>query len=694
MRQQLLLLLALAGFVDQTAGASSAVCFSYTQESACTDVEGCEWTQVVGSGGACVGISCPPETAAAECNTRPGCTFDDSCPEPEDQQCVEQICDAGDLESCVSDDRCQWSSRLKCTVATCGEYPSEKCCRHDPECEWDVTVAPALCRQTYCPKTYTTQSACDQDSTCLWSTSLSKCLVLNCNELNACACRNTAGCFLDTAKDRCVESTFGQCPTLDVVLLIDGSGSMTYTFGRHPHGFYALIEILRDWIHSVPLTGEKARDKNLPPEGPTTGGLRVGIIQFSGKNAGWYSYSWEGITYWYWWDGYPESRETYGNIGTGGLLSGDVNELDDDLDWHDKYFLHKGTMIQGGLEDAGRMFDDSELLRQRVLFIITDGQIFDPHRLAPARKKLDKENVETFGVVVRRQSYHTSADRSAELTLAPVTSDPNEDHIMNIMLDEITSSVLNDMCNPRGKFGSLIMAKTNTPGQAGVHQPCSSYENSNACTVDAGCKWHPSDEECEDSPCFKHCDQPTCAADTVNLCLWDDKTGCLKETICAFHDEKSCADSPQDCKWDGTECNPAPCTHNTLEEDCLADTNQCTWVDGCVVTPCTAGVEADCKSNPQCVWEIDACDGSTAMCGMAGCTGYSAASDCRADPRCLWAGGKCSAKTCTEFHHEACCDANAGCKWDITTTPTTCQQKECYAISGQQNCEDDTNCMW
>ncbi|KAJ9438912.1 hypothetical protein DIPPA_02028 [Diplonema papillatum] len=465
---------------------------------------------------------------------------------------------------------------------------------------------------------------------------------------------------------------------------------MRASFGRHPQGFFAMVEILRDWIHTIPLTGERAGD-NTTPAGPDTGGLRVGFIQFSGQN--------------------PNSRgqggnsvaiETSGNTGTGGRLSGDVGELDEDLDWHEKKYIGKGTMIRLALEMAGDMFDKLHVTsqRQRVLFIFTDGQIYDPQELAPARAVLDNEEVETFGIVIRRQQSHTAADLDAEETLYPITSDPHDTHFQNIQVDEVDKAVLHDMCDPNGIFGSLILSKTNAPGQAGLHQPCPIYRDATGCSQDPGCMWSAANRACVDSPCVKICDEPACTAATVYLCVWSSTTGCLKETQCAYTDKQSCQSSSQQCVWNSQNtCGPPICVANKVERDCLADLEDCTWTtingaDQCMVTPCRAGSAADCQKDPLCVWEVDACDGTTAKCKKAGCTAYQSDFDCTSDPRCAWLGNMCDMKECTQYTNDACCDKQTGCKWSIATTPATCQQKECYAIQSQQKCDDNPNCMF
>ncbi|KAJ9445197.1 hypothetical protein DIPPA_04612 [Diplonema papillatum] len=255
MRQHLLLFLGLAA----RAMAQMPMCFMYRSESDCMNSGQCEWDQSAGFRGACVDVPCK-YTDQALCEWDSSCEWDDACPDRVDWICVEKRCTANDQHTCQSDPRCEWSSRLQCTLAKCASYPTEKCCKHHSECEWNMVNSPASCTMGYCPQLYTTQSACDGDSSCTWANG--QCASTSCNDLDECPCRNADGCFWDAAgsKKKCVDESFGKCPVLDVVLILDGSGSMASSFGRHPHGFYAMVEILRDWVHTIPLTGEKAQN--------------------------------------------------------------------------------------------------------------------------------------------------------------------------------------------------------------------------------------------------------------------------------------------------------------------------------------------------------------------------------------------------------------------------------------------------
>eukprot|EP00755_Sulcionema_specki_P011113 Sspe_Gene.730::Locus_249_Transcript_1_1_Confidence_1.000_Length_7732::g.730::m.730 len=252
-----------------------------------------------------------------------------------------------------------------------------------------------------------------------------------------------------TSRERCCKKTYGEygchlpCRTLDVVFVVDGSGSMKASFGRHPHGYNAIMDMLYDWVgEQLPLTGEKAGDKSQAR--PPQGGVRVGIIQFSAQ------------------------RSSYGRlisaaktvpswVGTGGRLSGDANELRTDLKWHRQYFYNSGTYIQKAFSLAISMFQKGSDERQRVLILLTDGKIFDANTLPALRRQLDDQKVIVFGVVVRRQTSHTQTDLEAERTLKPILSRPEEDHFYNLPIDEVPDKVLKGICDEKGKWGCYLV---------------------------------------------------------------------------------------------------------------------------------------------------------------------------------------------------------------------------------------------
>ena len=659
-------------------------------EDACIQLNGCQWATDPAPA-KCEPIPCNFGNDSVACNAEPGCEFDDVCPDAVDQLCRLKPC-AQDkhltLTGCQADRLCVWNSSNQCEQAACVQYPDEKCCDHYSNCHWDVSQSPAVCSEKYCPRTHDNQVECDKDTKCMWNSTDGTCIEKNCVELEECRCRADAECFWDHQHHtpHCSDSKFGECPVLDVVFLIDASGSMGWRFGRHPNGFYALMEIFRDWMMTVSLTGEKGGENKLG----TVDGIRIGFIQFSGSNPrrGRRGSAW--------------AKKTPANTGTGGRLSGDRNELHADIDWHENKFYRWGTMIEKGLTMAGDVFDAAHATngRKRILIIISDGRIYDPSKLANARKVLNQENVQTFGVVIRRQAAHTKADRDAESTLKPITSDIHDEHYMNIQMDEVRTDMLDLLCDPNGPWGHLIVDQTKT--QAGVHRPCTHYQgNAQTCAADPGCIFSPTTNLCVDSPCSHHCGEVQCTADNVNLCVWNSTTGdCWKDTECAHTTKNTCEGDRVGCNWDDTrdpKCEKTPCTYDS-ETNCLLD-QTCEWTTdpvtaavGCTPIKCLYNDSSTCGNDPECEWRTNICTG-TVDCEEKKCT-FTSQTVCLKDPACEWENSKCQTQPCAHYLEESCCDKVDECKWDVTTTPAVCDEAKCPKYPDPTQCNADTECFW
>eukprot|EP01059_Diplonema_ambulator_P033327 TRINITY_DN6904_c0_g3_i1.p1 TRINITY_DN6904_c0_g3~~TRINITY_DN6904_c0_g3_i1.p1 ORF type:complete len:2380 (+),score=806.85 TRINITY_DN6904_c0_g3_i1:47-7186(+) len=267
---------------------------------------------------------------------------------------------------------------------------------------------------------------------------------------------------LHSTEEACCKSAYPYtgcsmpCKTLDVVLVIDGSGSMKGRFTNHPHGFYALISMLHDWVSNLPLTSEKAGE--ILPAAQANGGVRVGIVQFSSRRVNWGGQ-----------ESYAIKTPSNYKSTTGGRLSGDKNELLMDIAWHKTHFISYGTMIQKGLLMAADMFENID--RPRAIIIITDGEIFDTDKLKPVRAALDAKNVVVFGVVIRQRYYHTAVDQEAEDKLLSIISKPEKDHFFNIEIDDVPEKVLHGVCDPKSQWGAYVKETKGKIPQGNVATP-------------------------------------------------------------------------------------------------------------------------------------------------------------------------------------------------------------------------------
>jgi len=64
---------------------------------------------------------------------------------------------------------------------------------------------------------------------------------------------------------------------LDIGVILDGSHSLSNPFSGHPNGYYALLDIMKNWAGSMSLSGKGAKETSTADDG-----ARVSFVQFSG----------------------------------------------------------------------------------------------------------------------------------------------------------------------------------------------------------------------------------------------------------------------------------------------------------------------------------------------------------------------------------------------------------------------------
>merc|ERR1719162_2321719 len=123
-----------------------------------------------------------------------------------------------------------------------------------------------------------------------------------------------------------------------------------------------MIEGMCDWALELPLTYEKAGTT----DNSVDHGVRLGLIQFSE-------------------DGKPLKAPP--GTGTGGRFTGDMNELNADLDWHETHMIMKGTFVATAMDWAANMFATSPANRYKMLLIVTDDEVQDVAEAVKAQAK-------------------------------------------------------------------------------------------------------------------------------------------------------------------------------------------------------------------------------------------------------------------------------------------------------------------
>jgi len=266
-----------------------------------------------------------------------------------------------------------------------------------------------------------------------------------------CYCPAYQGNAIDTSSGEdtnCVQEQYSTCQTMDIVVLFDGSGSMFKQFGKYEHGFYELVDSLKRWVHHLPLSGAPASDG--ASSGGQEGKLRVAFMQYGGK-AG-------------------SDHLKLASVGAKGRLSGSSSELLADLDWHRDNAFAQQTYITEGLTGAADALKESPMDgRRRVVFLISDGALDDSGAAQQEVKNLWAEgNPEVFGVVVRPNATHSAVDHGGEVTLEPLLSEPQNDHLQNVMLEKIASPTgpMSTLCDPTKQFGKYLVPEPATRSPA------------------------------------------------------------------------------------------------------------------------------------------------------------------------------------------------------------------------------------
>ena len=683
--------------------------------------------------------SCKNSASASACtwNVPRGVDPTTQPPAAQATYCMHDVCPSLSQQDCGTTPGCEFPTNgVACRMSLCGEYRNEADCAHDLKCHWDVSQATGVCGETTCGKN-TYDAVCNAQSTCMWTTlnGQSACVAKTCDKYNhpvsRCDCSEDPDCAWHATGPvpHCSDPKFNACPDLDIAFILDGSGSMRRSFGRHAHGFYGLMEILRDWVNIVPLTGD---DHTVGANAAVnTGAFRITFMQFSKAEAT-----------------PADDHPTNCPIGacTNGLLSGRRDEINGDIDWHEANYQAQWTYVHDALMDvADHTFlpTSSPPGRQHIVILIADGGITDidgdaccadrcgnnlcvdrnwkssyPGILDAAQAKLRTEDVTVFGIVMRRFDYHTFQDDNAETKLKPLVSEPVEDHFMNLMLDEIPDSVLNTFCDPNSKFGKQVVGSA-TPlgcGAKGVRADCES---------EVSCVWDDAKSGCVESVCYKLCTNVKC--NTNLLCAWNagadrcdlkppgcaakGQTDCTNDVTCLWDPiwADSCIENPcmrHDANYDTCVSTsvtlPAPCdTTNTNVDFCTLEVCDHTSVGpDCEVKKCMQISKTTCENEAGCAWNgPDPMDASVSpsdkvvMCTPMLCS-HVVQTLCEKDLSCKWNGQACAPTECAAVAKASDCAYNAKCYWDMSADVPLCRETACVVHQTEPPCAADDNCMW
>eukprot|EP01062_Namystynia_karyoxenos_P079328 TRINITY_DN8342_c0_g1_i6.p1 TRINITY_DN8342_c0_g1~~TRINITY_DN8342_c0_g1_i6.p1 ORF type:complete len:5431 (+),score=1423.56 TRINITY_DN8342_c0_g1_i6:910-16293(+) len=141
-------------------------------------------------------------------------------------------------------------------------WPNRECTLRDTPCEWDAPWGAGAweTKAGCCAQGCGHPLGCsDPPKTCYRPTSSAggrrECV----QDSVACG-SGLAGKTYDS-QDECCKASFSDgctlgCAAVDVVLLLDGSGSMNNRFGNYARGYLGMMDMVNDWVQKLPLNGD------------------------------------------------------------------------------------------------------------------------------------------------------------------------------------------------------------------------------------------------------------------------------------------------------------------------------------------------------------------------------------------------------------------------------------------------------
>lgn len=603
--------------------------------------------------------------------------------------CYMNTCTGLNSNDCINAVNCVWDTNqtvASCRLNYCGRYTVEQSCQSDRACAWNVGVVPASCGPNPCryfnnpeiPKTISMQW-CAADSQCYWQSQAENgfadmCIVKTCDSLKrSCDCAAMTGCVW--RNNQCKDSTFVQCPSIDAVFLVESTSYMQRAFGRHPSGFIGIVEAIRTWSWSAPLSASSLST-----------GFRLGIVGYGDPNI-------------------PMQASTA--VGAHGNITGDIDawakvgqELDDFERQQAKYATNAGgnVAIRKGLEAALGLFRkvQGDVNRKKMLIVIgaqaiTDGQ----NSLNQIVAEIEAMNVQIFTNVIRRFSSITPLDQVAATFLGPMASDPPQLHFMFNTIDQMQSSLLDNFCDPSTNTGKVLQIS-----REGT-LPCNWLTGSNECNIQGSC-WYNS-SAVPTCPLPGQCANLGCVALPLALTNMFECSNCLLVSG-AFQCSRSKNYAPA-----AGLCVLPPCMTSGCTAASCSGTS-CWWNAGsvrCERSMCQATLPTSCNPDLGCVWIDSGANPSNPTrtgCVRSLCGVYRESTTCSA----VTIAGKsgdvlpcgfletlapaiCHEKRCPNYN-KVNCDANpVQCVWNAVLG--SCTELMCQHSTNEQ-CETDVNCYW
>jgi len=680
-----------SGCLWNTAAArcESLPCQNNPTEDACiADPKKCVYTPTAAT--KCQLAQCVNVADEATCNSQSGCGWYIG------EGCLTDACRGLGIVACGVDTRCMWKSDAGvCSLNRCRAHATERTCSSDFYCLWNVTNAPASCEYRPCFKHNTLadpQPVCQSDVRCSWGPVAGQgdvplCQTKTCDmQLRACDCAAMDGCVW--RNDACKDNRYVQCPMIDVVFMVESTSAMQEDFGRHPNGYYGVVEAIRSWARRAPISANAAAT-----------GFRVGMIGYGAANAPFVA---------------PQVNTQAGFPLVFGTTASDFTGAGMELDYYETNIrtyaanANSSIAIKPAFEMAKTIFQRIETVdgaaasgaRNKLLVVIGANPITDGiNGFNTIISDLETMGVQIFSNVVRRFSTITAADYKAAQFIRPFASDPPSSHFLFTTIEDLTKQLLDDFCDPSTNTGKALQISRDRT------LPCSWLQGQTECEMQASCIWDanatmscPTANGCPNLDCKvlpPYLDEFSCG----ECSLVSGAFSCMKTNTPAQPPKGLCKVSPCALNCNAAACNGAAgCTQNAASNRC--DRAMCTGV----------GSESACNAQQGCVWDSRQASGQNCRRSMCwsfrsenSCSGFSFTEGASDVLPCVWNSkgflpAVCQESRCQALNTRSTCEAYVGvtgvkCAFNPVGAPRTCEEKPCPHTTSL-GCRSDTKCYW
>ncbi|MDO9353835.1 MAG: hypothetical protein Q7T55_09070, partial [Solirubrobacteraceae bacterium] len=322
---------------------------------------------------------------------------------------------------------------------------------------------------------------------------------------------------------------------------MEATPAMQLAYGRHPNGFYGLVEQLRGWSVDAPFS-----------QTSNGTGFRMKLFFYGANTAPGYPST--GFFPRYANGGYDNSQPSWNGAG-GELFAAEAAV--------GTYAAgtNGNVKIRPALVESKRLFDSNNVSgRIQLVIILGHSAITDAGGdLGTAVADLEASGVQIFSNVLRRFSSITPDEQMAANYLSPLASDPMQSHFTFTTIDTLRQEFLDKFCDPSSGTGKILNVSRDRT------LPCNWLNGQTECQIQGSCVWNASARVT--------CPLPDQCANMGCVSLPDALAKKYSCENCKYTGGAFQCDSGQAYRAPVGLCVTAPCMMNS-QSTC---TGSCTW---------------------------------------------------------------------------------------------------------------------